>query len=399
MIEYARLITKSSEGPPTIPPSASHDNGDWSSNDIYEHELYMDSLTGYTYTRQGDTIVLLSDGTGGKNYLEIDVLNGGADPLPKMAVCHFKTTSSSANTPEVLLADNQTEATSSKTMGLLKDTIAPGATGKLILVGEYDAFDTSAYSVGDKLWLGTTGGILLDPPAAPRHAVFLGIVSRSQSNNGRICIKIQNGYELEELHNVTDTDYTTPQDEDSLLLLDNTQSLWKRLTLQNLVNYLSSFFQSKVYLHRTFTQGANVTGTTSEVQVFQLLIPANTFSASDKLSFFAVFSRVTAATLVSIRAKISTSATMPSGATSMIARVNPAASNIYAKIGRDMVMSGGNVKGYPNNTTASSDFATSTAAISSQAMDVTVDNYFYLSVQLTAATDDVRLEAVEIKNI
>jgi hypothetical protein len=64
-----------------------------------------------------------------------------------------------------------------------------------------------------------------------------------------------------------------------------------------------------------------------------------------------------------------------------------------------MIISGGNVKGYPNNTTASSDFATSTAAISSQAMDVTVDNYFYLSVQLTAATDDVRLEAVEIKNI
>ena len=157
--------------------------------------------------------------------------------------------------------------------------------------------------------------------------------------------------------------------------------------------------QDKVYLHRTFIQGANVTGTTSEVQVFQLLIPANTFSASDKLSFFAVFSRVTATTLVSIRAKISTSATMPSGATSMIARVNPAASNLYAKIGRDMVISGGNVKGYPNNTTASSDFATSTAAISSQAMDVTVDNYFYLSVQLTAATDDVRLEAVEIKNI
>lgn len=157
--------------------------------------------------------------------------------------------------------------------------------------------------------------------------------------------------------------------------------------------------QDKVYLHRTFTQGANVTGTTSEVQVFQLLIPANTFSATDKLSFFAVFSRVTATTLVSIRAKISTSATMPSGATSMIARVNPAASNIYAKIGRDMIISGGNVKGYPNNTTASSDFATSTAAISSQAMDVTVDNYFYLSVQLTAAGDDIRLEAVEIKNI
>lgn len=245
MIEYARLITKSSEGLPTIPPSASHDNGDWSSNDIYEHELYMDSLTGFTYTRHGDTIVLLSDGTGGgKNYLEIEVLNGGADPLPKMAVCYFKTSSSSANTPEVLLADNATEATSSKTMGLLKETIAPGATGKLILVGEYDLFDTSVYNVGDRLWLGTLGGIVTAPPAAPRHAVFLGIVSRSQSVNGRVCVAIQNGYELEELHNVTSTNYTTPQDEDSVLAFDETQELWKRLTLFNLYVYLKNYFDA-----------------------------------------------------------------------------------------------------------------------------------------------------------
>jgi hypothetical protein len=60
MIEYARLITKSSEGVPTIPPSASHDNGDWSSNDIYEHELYLDSVTGYFYTRKGDEIVRIT---------------------------------------------------------------------------------------------------------------------------------------------------------------------------------------------------------------------------------------------------------------------------------------------------------------------------------------------------
>jgi hypothetical protein len=153
------------------------------------------------------------------------------------------------------------------------------------------------------------------------------------------------------------------------------------------------------YLHRTFAQGSNVTGTTSEVQVFQLLIPANTFSDTDKLTFFAVFSRVTAVTLVSLRAKISTSATMPSGATGMIARLNPAALNIYAKIGRDMIISGGNVRGVNNNATNVSDVVTSTSALSSQAMDVTVNNYFYLSVQLTAATDDVRLEAVEIKNI
>lgn len=65
MLEYARILTKSSEGLPTIPPSATHDNGDWSPNDIYEFELYVDSSTGYLYTRVLDNIVLLTE----RNYL------------------------------------------------------------------------------------------------------------------------------------------------------------------------------------------------------------------------------------------------------------------------------------------------------------------------------------------
>lgn len=307
----------------------------------------------------------------------------------------------------VVLAQANNDLNSATTIGLVTETIANNQEGFINRGGEVRGINTTGslqgetWVDGDILYLSpTTPGALTNiKPTAPDHSITIGYVVYSHAVNGKIFVKVDNGYELEELHNVSADNYTTPQDEDSILTFDSIQLLWKRLTLQNLVNYLSSFFQSKAYIHRTFIQGANVTGTTSEVQVFQLLIPANTFSATDKLSFFAVFSRVTATTLVSIRAKISTSATMPSGATSMIARVNPAASNIYAKIGRDMIISGGNVKGYPNNTTASSDFATATAAASSQAMDVTVDNYFYLSVQLTAATDDVRLEAIEIKNI
>ncbi len=286
MVEYARILTKSSEGPPTIPPSASHDNGDWSPNDIYENELYIDSLTGYFYTRRADVIVLIStagfsftvehdasltgDGSSTSplgvaldpspdnlaeltangilvsptKWIEIEVLNGLSDPLPKMSVCYFKTSSSSADTPEVLLADNNSEATSSKTMGILKDTIAPGERGKLILVGEYDHFDTSAYDVGDRLWLGTSGGIVTAPPAAPKHAVFLGIVSRSQNTNGRICVSIQNGYELEELHNVTSDGYGTPEDADSFLIFDSVKSLWKRLSFENLKIQLRAFFDA-----------------------------------------------------------------------------------------------------------------------------------------------------------
>lgn len=55
-IEYARLITKSSSGAPTVPSSPSHDIGDWDDKDIYESELYIDQATGKLYTRIGSTI-------------------------------------------------------------------------------------------------------------------------------------------------------------------------------------------------------------------------------------------------------------------------------------------------------------------------------------------------------
>lgn len=54
---YARMIIKTGQGVPTIPASADHRNGDWLDTDIYEGELYMDTDTGMTYTRNGSDII------------------------------------------------------------------------------------------------------------------------------------------------------------------------------------------------------------------------------------------------------------------------------------------------------------------------------------------------------
>lgn len=55
--EYARIVTKMASGIPTIPLSASHNNGDWLETDIYEGELYIDSDTGKIYTRTTSGII------------------------------------------------------------------------------------------------------------------------------------------------------------------------------------------------------------------------------------------------------------------------------------------------------------------------------------------------------
>jgi len=55
------------------------------------------------------------------------------------------------------------------------------------------------------------------------HLVFLGIVTRAHSVNGEIFVKVQNGFELQELHNVS---ALTPATNDTLFYNDATK-LWE----------------------------------------------------------------------------------------------------------------------------------------------------------------------------
>jgi hypothetical protein len=103
-------------------------------------------------------------------------------------------------------ASNAQESTSSKTMGLLETTLSNNGIGYVITEGLLAGLDTSAAgAAGDPVWLGTDGNLiygLINKPVAPAHLVFIGIVTRKQQNNGEIFVKVQNGFEVEELHNV-----------------------------------------------------------------------------------------------------------------------------------------------------------------------------------------------------
>jgi hypothetical protein len=129
--------------------------------------------------------------------------NGYGTTLTKGTIVYVKTSSSSAQYPEVLKANAGTETTSSKTIGAVYEDIAPGEIGYIVTSGRVHNLDTASYSVGAKLWLATTdGGVTTTPPTYPNHTVFIGHVTRSQNNNGGVLYAIQNGYELDELHNV-----------------------------------------------------------------------------------------------------------------------------------------------------------------------------------------------------
>jgi hypothetical protein len=56
-LEYKRLILKNSTGAPTVPVTASHDDGTWVDTDLYPNELYVDVDTGLLYLNVGGSIV------------------------------------------------------------------------------------------------------------------------------------------------------------------------------------------------------------------------------------------------------------------------------------------------------------------------------------------------------
>lgn len=100
-------------------------------------------------------------------------------------------------------ADHNSDATSAKTVGVVSASILASENGVVVTQGYVDGIDLSVgYTAGDVLWLGETGAFTTTKPTAPDHLVFIGVVVRA-TNNGIIYVATQNGYELDELHNVS----------------------------------------------------------------------------------------------------------------------------------------------------------------------------------------------------
>lgn len=132
------------------------------------------------------------------------------------------------NRASVKLAYNTGDATSAKTLGLVTADIAAGATGFVTTQGVLSKLNTGAYAEGDTLYLGATAGSLTaTKPKAPNHLVYIGVVERANNGNGQIYVRVQNGYELDEIHDVQINSPANGQ----TILYDASTSLWKNANL------------------------------------------------------------------------------------------------------------------------------------------------------------------------
>jgi len=134
----------------------------------------------------------------------------------------------------VLLAQADSDADSATTIGLVTESISNNQEGFITIVGDVKEINTTGaksyggaetWVDGDILYLSPThAGYLTNvKPSAPNHLVIVGYVVYAHANHGKIFVKVDNGYELDELHNVH---ITTPTNGQSLIY-DSALGYWK----------------------------------------------------------------------------------------------------------------------------------------------------------------------------
>ncbi len=184
--------------------------------------------TGISISNGSGSITITSTGEQTATTLTATVTNAESVAITKGQVVYaFGAT---GNRMSVKLAYNTSDATSAKTIGVVSDSsISAGGTGTITMVGVVDGLNLGSYSEGDTIYLGDTAGTFTNvKPYAPNHLVYVGIVERANNGNGQLYVRVQNGYELDEIHDVQITG--TPA-AGSLIIRDATTSLWKNATL------------------------------------------------------------------------------------------------------------------------------------------------------------------------
>ena len=191
--------------------------------------------------------------------------------------------------PNFVKAQANTEATSAGTFGVVIDDIANNSNGWVNTIGLLEDIDTRTtathpftdvtLAVGETIYLHPTiaGYVTNVKPSAPNHIVYIGkVVNVGPATQGAIVYRMQNGYELDEIHNVS---ASSPANKDGLFYNTST-SLWEaRQTSTSDISGLKLPISS-------VGNGTAVTGTIGITLCKTLSIPANSFTVGDALELY-----------------------------------------------------------------------------------------------------------------
>ena len=181
----------------------------------------------------GDGSLITFPTAGQAGTLVREVRNTTGATLTKGTIVYIS--GATGNKPTVSKAIATGDSTSAQTFGMLQANIANNANGYAVCVGDLSGLDTSALTEGQQLYLSgvTAGAYTTTKSVAPIHLVYIGVVTRSHPTQGQIEVKIQNGYELDEIHDVL---ITSKANNDGLFYESST-SLWKNKSIATVLGY------------------------------------------------------------------------------------------------------------------------------------------------------------------
>jgi hypothetical protein len=158
---------------------------------------------------------------------------------------------SQGNRITVAKALGVTDAFSANTFGIVAESIANNQSGYVITEGLITNINTSALVEDSAVYLSPTvaGELTSTKPQAPQHTVYIGVCVKSNAGSGELFVKIRNGQELDELHDVR---ITSPVEKSSLyysggLWRDTTSALLVSDTASMLTNYLRTGVAASTY--------------------------------------------------------------------------------------------------------------------------------------------------------
>ena len=150
---------------------------------------------------------------------------------------------------------------SAQTLGLMSADLANNTNGYVTVIGLIANIDTSAFTDGEQLYLSpaTPGALTATKPVAPNHMVYVAVVEHAHLTQGKLFVKVQNGYELDEIHDVL---ITTPA-AGHLLSRNTGNTLWENKFLTDASIAINTISGTKLASGTVDLAKLNTTGTAS----------------------------------------------------------------------------------------------------------------------------------------
>lgn len=298
---------------------------------------------------------------------------------------------------KVDLALATTDVLSAETIGLVTETIANNQEGFITTSGIVRDINTTGslqgetWADGDILYLsGTTAGnITKIKPTAPTHLIVIGYVIHSHITQGTIFVKVDNGYELNELHNV----FINGVANKDLLSYESSTSLWKNKTASTLgIVETTDSRLTDTRIRKVSVQSntdASTSATTAETVLKTLLIP--TLGANTTLKIMSQCGKVGTALNAVFKMYYNTTPDL-TGTPVQIALSNFVAASLFAPFNRDITnknsVSANSI--FPSTVSAATEILSSTART-----DLNIDlsgKYIVITGKAGSIADSVRVD-------